>query len=403
MAALKITNFGGEVPRADPLSIAPNGAQLNRNLLASTPEFRPLMADKEVGSATVGAKTLYRTSRDSTGELRSDDTSGWIVSTDDLNYVKGQVNDDATERTVVSDNSGVERPRVIDATGEDRLLGVPRPPKVSLSLNETPQFTMDDALAWVSDEMYPALKDALQASIGLFHNLDGKPLAGAEELYGLTPRADNLNMSTFSMPLARADELQLRSAGFGGFAEGGNYLIAIHTSPRWAKVDKAQLANKLRAIEHPANGEQLFSDDKIDVLVDRLDKAFSPQRSTIAYYRNQLDGAVQSFVEALGFADGTLGPRPQPPAKPTSPEFIPDPGFGDSDRRLKKDIVPAGVHPGTGLPLYRFRYTDDPEFLWLGVMSDDVRKVAPQAVRVGPGGFDQVGYGMLGIELQKVG
>lgn len=69
-----------------------------------------------------------------------------------------------------------------------------------------------------------------------------------------------------------------------------------------------------------------------------------------------------------------------------------------SDRRLKQDIVRVGE--AHGLPLYQFRYTFDPSEVHVGVMSDDVRRVRPDAVIVGPDGYDRVDYAALGITFQ---
>lgn len=61
-----------------------------------------------------------------------------------------------------------------------------------------------------------------------------------------------------------------------------------------------------------------------------------------------------------------------------------------SDRRLKRDISRVGALPN-GLPVYTFRYlwSDD---LHTGLMSDDVRKVHPDAVLTMSNGFDAVDY-----------
>lgn len=65
-----------------------------------------------------------------------------------------------------------------------------------------------------------------------------------------------------------------------------------------------------------------------------------------------------------------------------------------SDRRMKTDISWIGTHP-IGVGLYSFRY------LWggpeqIGVMSDEVRAVRPDAVIVGADGFDRVNYAAIG-------
>lgn len=64
-----------------------------------------------------------------------------------------------------------------------------------------------------------------------------------------------------------------------------------------------------------------------------------------------------------------------------------------SDRRLKDEIAPIGELP-SGLPVYHFKYkgSDLPQ---VGVMADEVRKIAPRAVHRSPSGFDRVDYGAI--------
>lgn len=69
--------------------------------------------------------------------------------------------------------------------------------------------------------------------------------------------------------------------------------------------------------------------------------------------------------------------------------FVPTP----SDRRLKTDITIVGAL-ANGLPVYTFRYRADPAMLHTGLMSDDVRKVKPEAVMVMPDGYDAVDYNL---------
>ena len=72
-----------------------------------------------------------------------------------------------------------------------------------------------------------------------------------------------------------------------------------------------------------------------------------------------------------------------------------------SDRRLKQNIKEVGTDEKTGLPLYEFSYIGDSDHRYRGVMSDDVRKVMPQAIEV-RNGYDYVNYGMLGIQMVGV-
>jgi hypothetical protein len=66
-----------------------------------------------------------------------------------------------------------------------------------------------------------------------------------------------------------------------------------------------------------------------------------------------------------------------------------------SDRRLKQDIERIGTTPA-GLPVYKFRYRQDPSRDYIGVMADEAKKVFPDAVFAGPNGFDWVDYARIG-------
>lgn len=68
-----------------------------------------------------------------------------------------------------------------------------------------------------------------------------------------------------------------------------------------------------------------------------------------------------------------------------------------SDRRLKLDIESTDERLANGLPLYRYRYLwDEPNVRRTGVMSDEVRRIAPHAVSTDPCGFDMVNYEAIG-------
>src|SRR4029077_1054867 len=73
-------------------------------------------------------------------------------------------------------------------------------------------------------------------------------------------------------------------------------------------------------------------------------------------------------------------------------------GFRHSDIRLKQDIVPLG-RLANGLKLYRFRYTGADQ-VYVGVMAQHVRAIAPDAVMRGRDGYLLVNYQRLGLQLQ---
>lgn len=77
-------------------------------------------------------------------------------------------------------------------------------------------------------------------------------------------------------------------------------------------------------------------------------------------------------------------------------------GIFSSDRRLKTSVVRIGVDGSTGLPLYEFAYTAEPDRRYVGVMADEVQKRFPEAVLLDESGFMRVDYDALGIEFKEV-
>lgn len=69
-----------------------------------------------------------------------------------------------------------------------------------------------------------------------------------------------------------------------------------------------------------------------------------------------------------------------------------------SDRRLKENIERVGEE--NGYPIYRFNYVNIPEKTYIGVMADEVEKVAPSAVREVEG-MKQVDYDLIGVEFRE--
>lgn len=310
MTTLKITQFGGQVPRVSPRALPAGAAQRYENLLATSTELRPLPGDKTVAAGLAGARTLYRLGRTPAGTLRTGDTDGWLSDVDDKSYVKGQLNDDATERTVVTWNDGAQPPRVIDATGADRLLGVPAPPKLTLTANVTDEFTRDEALAWVDEELVPAIAEALRTSL-VEARADGTtPVAGSYSLFG--------------KPVVASEPWLVR---WGPGAEGTLELL-----PYWGRVTSLpSLEAKLRLIEHPGTGEQAFTDAQLTKLAAGLASLFDPEGSSIKAKRDELDSIGKEFDSIYSQASTAVPPRPVEPTKPTTPEYNRgsyDPGGG---------------------------------------------------------------------------
>lgn len=81
-----------------------------------------------------------------------------------------------------------------------------------------------------------------------------------------------------------------------------------------------------------------------------------------------------------------------------------DPGctyrcIGESDRRIKRDIVWTGMK--NGFAIYRYRYGNTPQ-VFEGVMAQEVALQRPDAVIREPRGIMRVNYAKLGLELRQV-
>ena len=69
-----------------------------------------------------------------------------------------------------------------------------------------------------------------------------------------------------------------------------------------------------------------------------------------------------------------------------------------SDVRLKHDIVPLG-HLDNGIGFYRFVYNGG-HTAYVGVMAQEVQRVAPEAVTLGADGYLRVSYDLLGLPFE---
>lgn len=77
-------------------------------------------------------------------------------------------------------------------------------------------------------------------------------------------------------------------------------------------------------------------------------------------------------------------------------------GGGDSDLRLKTDIVLTG-HSPSGIPEYSFRYISDPSgTIFHGTMAQDLLKTHPKAVVTGDNGFYKVKYSLIDVDFYEL-
>lgn len=318
MASIKIDNFGGELPSVSPRSLPADAAQENRNLYLATREFRPLKADATVAACPSGTKTLHRFARKADGSFNADTTTGWITSTQERSYVKGQINDERTERTYYTVDDGSVRPRAIDVNGADRVLGVPRPTKTTVSLDVVEEFTPEEADSFLyefsSEQVRSAIAGALVTIEPLVRRNGSTIYAGPSSTYGMT-FSDNATVDAagfggrhgdlwYVVPAARATEARLNELSVGGKTlDNGDFLAFITCVPWTARVDSGALVAALQGLTLPPEsgaptGQRVFTDAQVNKLVNKVNEYLSVDRLARAQ-KSLLDRLAQDYVSAL--------------------------------------------------------------------------------------------------------
>lgn len=133
MSRIKIDRFGGMSPSVDPRNLAEDGAQIAQSLDLRFGDFRPSRGlGASVATVPAGSKSIFRT------------PSGvWLSSTNDVDYVNGQIADAASERVYLTGRSGYPEAW---QDGEYRRLGVPAPTTKPLTtVVVVDEFDQDDA------------------------------------------------------------------------------------------------------------------------------------------------------------------------------------------------------------------------------------------------------------------
>lgn len=334
MTVIKIDSFGGEMPSVSPRALPANAAQINSNLFLASPEFRPLMQDEAIGTAAADTKTLHRLHGSTT----------WISSTQERSYVKGQVNDEKTERTYLTADDGSATPRAIDNAGADRTLGVYRPAKPAVALVATDEITQDEANtllygtvaegvrkavagAWIDPGANEpnARYESTQIKAGPYE-MHGLSFAASTSLFG--PRSFWGLQAYVSAERAAAINLDFERLGarvIGGLSSNGAY-VPLTALPFTILPNTTQLSGALRLIQFPQgygakSGSQFFSDAKIASMVSELSDALSPNK-LVKSERDELDALAKEFYTLLTTqAVASTTTKPTQPTKPTVGEY----------------------------------------------------------------------------------
>jgi len=347
MAVIDINSVGGILPSTKPRALPPGNGQVAHNLLPVTMEFRPLQTDVAAAvSAVANPKTLYRLARKADGSFSTDMSTGWKVSELELNYVKGALNDERTERTYYTFADGSQPPRVMNVLGEDKPLGVPAPAtaptgSVVVNYSYSPEARAAE-LAKARDDAARIIIDGLDTVwLGMPRPGSSRPgyadrynSGGQDELsnpdFGKVFRAFQVSaigsstvVSTYSlMPTAMAT-LAVQNTSLNGFyitASGPNYAFpwAPADSPHYvipvpaygrahdlpsgwnSTTSSTSLVSKLRSIKMPGDpSRQLMSDENITKFLVYLQSVSGPNSPRIKPLIEALSYQVTSFLAVV--------------------------------------------------------------------------------------------------------
>lgn len=340
MAVIRIDNFGGEIPRLPARALPAGAAQVSQNLLATATEFRPLQDDAVVvaGGITPGSQALYRLSKDANGVVRTLDSAGWLVSAGSKNYVKGQINDDGSERTYISTNDGSAPPHATDTSGASRQLGVPAPLAITASKTPGNAFTGSEANAWASDTLLPALHalfasalsdagdSANQVNRRFSASPIAAPIAGAYAMYGMTHNSSFPWLAQRSINLTDAKAAGLNEPVLAPQISGNILTLQVSCLPFWGLLNQAAVASGLATLQSPRGG-LLLSDTQKSSLLAALVAHFDPNGPTVKTLRIAIDAQIKAFNSAIDFLLTAPAAEPVFTLQPPAGSRYPDPVF----------------------------------------------------------------------------
>lgn len=354
MSAITIPSVGGIRPSTLPRALVPNDGQTANNILARTSEFRPLQNDLvvRVDSGIDNPKTLYRTARDANGNFTSDMTVNWRADAKDVNYVKGQVNDQKSERTYYTQQDGSAPPRVFSVAevaangnffaGIDKPLGVPPPTTAYGSVDTNYNFTPEERTAKLvaaGKELVSIIRSNYVVTwAGMAHPGSSRPgyldyywdgsdathydlnYATVFRAFLVSPTNPRQVVNTFCGIAPAVFDPANPDAGvfdpsLGGFFVKADarynfpwvslgsdyYVVPFHAYGRTFDFNLASTLAACRAVKMPNDAtQQLFTDDQLTTLLNQFKTDYGPSNPRI---KNLIDTMSASASSVLAKVD----------------------------------------------------------------------------------------------------
>jgi len=340
MTTYKLTLFAGEAPSVSDRALGANFARENANLFLPSGEFWPLADDRLHSACLPGTLTMHRFHRDAAGAVIRNPDAPIRSYAKELSFVKGQINDEATERTYLTTNDGSERPRVVDLRGSDRLLGVVRPVKPAVVAQVVDEFTAEEARTFLFGEFAELIRQDLLAAVvqhegnqeAIRWDASGTSYAGVSSHFGLTlssavgAGAEPSNLYAL-VSAERAAATSMDMTALGGVRTATGWAVPVAAMPYSYPFRRADLVEALQQHVFPDTageraGETIFTAAQADKIADLVEKTVAPG-AECANWRGELDKLVKEFAElALSKAWSAPGSAPVKPAQPSVPQWV---------------------------------------------------------------------------------
>lgn len=311
MAAIKVTGFGGLRPSADPRLLQDTAAQTAQDLHMRFEDFRPAKSDVTVASSGVSnPKTIYRFNRVSGGAFNSNPATGWTVRAGDVNFVKGQINDDSNERTYYT---GDGAPKATDLTGTVRTLGVPAASSApTVTLNVVDEFTYEEYAKLVRQHVV-ALRETVTknlttlwyGSTSTFGLVARNNYYGMEEVDSDVVKAFPGNTDGTNHKLNNSDEFSwvldptIDSFWYGVAPPSVWLAVPLTIYGRAQYLSSITDRTEINSITHPITGAPLIDSTLETNFVGEISVLFDPTDSKVVDARQKLTAIAEQFSELL--------------------------------------------------------------------------------------------------------
>ncbi|WP_349335356.1 hypothetical protein [Delftia sp. DS1230] len=339
MTTYKLSAFPGEAPSVSDRALGANFAREHFNLFLPSSEFWPLATDRRHSACLASTRTLHRFARDASGAVQQNPAAPIRSWVQELSLVKGQINDEATERTYQTTNDGSAAPRALDVRGNDRLLGVVRPVKPTVTLQVVDEFTTEEAKTWLYGDFAELVRADLLATViqheghqeAIRWDANGKAYAGATSNYGLSLStavgagawAGNLYAVVSA---ARAKACEMDTTRLGAISTASGWAVPVAAMPYSYPFRRPALVEALQRHEFPdtageRSGETVLTADQAAKLADLVEASVAPG-SKCTNWRSELDKLLKEFADlALSKSWAGAGTAPTKPTEPSVAQY----------------------------------------------------------------------------------